>query len=287
MSKGLVIKSISGEYTVYDNGEKIVCKPRGVFRHNEKNVKVGDWVTYDKETKIISEIDKRKNDLNRPVISNVEKGIIVTSVVEPELNLNLLDKMISLLEYNSITPILIFSKIDLLKSIDDFNKIKNYYEKIGYTVITTEEKNLGKKIISSIGTSISFLVGQSGVGKSTLLNTIDKNLTLKTNEISQALGRGKHTTRHIELFPVGDGFIADSPGFGSLVFEDMSLLSLSQTFIEFFKNSDKCKYRPCYHKNEPKCMIKELVEKGEILKSRYENYLQFVSEIELRDKNKY
>ena len=287
MSKGLVIKSISGEYTVYDRGERIVCKPRGVFRHNEQNVKVGDFVTYDKDTKIITEIEKRKNDLKRPVISNVEKGIIVTSVVEPDLNLNLLDKMISLLEYNNITPILIFSKIDLLKSLSDFDKIKSYYEKIGYMVITTEENNLSEKIINCIGTSISFLVGQSGVGKSTLLNTIDKNLTLKTDVISQALGRGKHTTRHIELYPVGKGFIADSPGFGSLMFEDMSLLSLSQTFVEFFANSDKCKYRPCYHRNEPKCMIKELVEKGEILKSRYENYLQFVSEIELRDKNKY
>ncbi len=282
MNKGLVIKSISGEYTVFDSGKQIICKPRGVFRHKDSNVKVGDWVTYDENNKIIYSVDKRINDLERPVIANVEKGIIVTSVVQPELNLNLLDKLICLLEYNDIKPILIFTKIDLLedeKQKQEFNKIKYYYEKIGYLVITTDEMSLKNRIEDVIGTSVCVLTGQSGVGKSTILNRIDDSLTIKTNDISMALGRGKHTTRHIELFPVGKGFLADSPGFGSLSLNELSVLSLSQTFVEFFENSSSCKYSPCYHINEPQCKVKELVLKGEILKSRYDNYLQFVSEI--------
>lgn len=282
MNKGLVIKSISGEYTVFDSGKQIICKPRGVFRHKDSNVKVGDWVTYDENNKIIYSVDKRINDLERPVIANVEKGIIVTSVVQPELNLNLLDKLICLLEYNDIKPILIFTKIDLLedeKQKQEFNKIKHYYEKIGYLVITTDEMSLKDKIEDVIGTSVCVLTGQSGVGKSTILNRIDDSLTIKTNDISMALGRGKHTTRHIELFPVGKGFLADSPGFGSLSLNELSVLSLSQTFVEFFENSSLCKYSPCYHINEPQCKVKELVLKGEILRSRYDNYLQFVNEI--------
>lgn len=285
MNRGLVIKSISGEYTVFENGEKTVCKPRGVFRHNDMTVKVGDWVQYDKENRIIYEIEKRRNDLTRPVISNVEKGIVVTSVVEPDLNLNLLDKIICILEYNNIEPILIFTKIDLLNDDSSFKLIKNYYEKIGYKVITTDDNSLPEKIKNEINNNICFLIGQSGVGKSTLLNTLDNTLELKTNEISLALGRGKHTTRHIELFPIGNGFLADSPGFGSLSLNDLSILSLSQSFREFFEASKECKYSPCFHINEPKCKVKLLVEEGVILKSRYENYLQFVSEI--KNNNKY
>lgn len=285
MNKGLVIKSISGEYTVFDSGKLVVCKPRGVFRHKDFNVKVGDRVTYDENTKIIYNIEKRINDLERPVIANVEKGIIVTSVVKPELNLNLLDKLICLLEYNDIKPILIFTKIDLLEDEikkQEYNKIKNYYEKIGYMVITTDETSLKNRIEEVVGTSVCVLTGQSGVGKSTLLNKIDDSLTIKTNDISMALGRGKHTTRHIELFPIGKGFLADSPGFGSLSLSELSNLSLSQSFVEFFDNSKYCKYSPCYHINEPHCKVKELLEKGEILQSRYDNYLQFVSEIKTK-----
>lgn len=287
MNKGLVIKSISGEYTVYDKGEKIICKPRGVFRHKEKNVKVGDRVIYDKDNKIIYEIEKRYNDLTRPVISNVEKGIIVTSVIEPALNLNLLDKIIAVLEYNQIKPILIFTKIDLLKDKDCFNNIFEYYQSLGYNVVKSSDEELYDKITELVGSSICFLVGQSGVGKSTLLNKLDITLSLKINEISKALGRGKHTTKHIELFPFGNGFIADSPGFGSIDLENMSLLSLSQSFKEFFENSTLCKYAPCFHINEPNCEIKKLVNEGKILKSRYDNYLQFACEIIKREKNKY
>lgn len=291
MNKGLVVKSISGEYTVYDNGNYIVCKPRGLFRHKDETIKVGDKVEYDLETKTIISYEKRINDLVRPVCANVIKGFVVTSVVEPDLNLNLLDKMICQLEYNNIKPIIVFTKVDLLKDqyktkhqtienhkYNEYIKIKEYYKKIGYTIIDTDEEHLIDNVINYIGEDVCVMTGQSGVGKSTLLNRINKDLDLKTNEISKALGRGKHTTRHIELFPVGKGFLGDSPGFGNLSLESFTEVAISHAFIEFLEHSENCKFKPCLHINEPNCKVKELVKDGTILKSRYDNYLQFISE---------
>lgn len=285
MKKGLVIKSISGEYTVLDSDKEIVCKPRGVFRHKDESVKVGDICEYDETNKIIYKVDKRKNDLIRPVISNVDIALVVTSVKKPQLNLNLLDKIITMVEYNNIRPILIFTKIDLLNDLKEFNQIKTYYQKIGYSVYLSNDNNIKKQIINEIENKICVLVGQSGVGKSSLLNSLNENLKLKTNEISNALGRGKHTTRHIELFKVGKGFIADSPGFGNLDVTEMDLLALSQSFVEFFSESCNCKYSPCFHIKEPNCAVKDKINKNLILKSRYENYLQFATEI--KEKPKY
>lgn len=282
MSKGLVVKSISGEYTVYDNGEYIICKPRGIFRHKDETIKVGDKVEYDFATKTIFSYEKRVNDLVRPVCANIVKGFVVTSVVEPDLNLNLLDKMICQLEYNNIIPIIVFTKVDLLKDnnpkYEEYLLIKDYYKKIGYTIIDTEEESLVEEIIKLVGEDVCVMTGQSGVGKSTLLNRIDNGLDLKTNIISKSLGRGKHTTRHIELFPIGNGFLADSPGFGNLSLESFTEVAIGHSFIEFLDNSSECKYKPCLHINEPNCKIKELVKNKIILKSRYDNYIQFINE---------
>ena len=287
--KGLVQKSISGEYDVVYQNKIYVCKPRGVFRHNELNVKVGDYVDFDPNNKIITKIYPRKNDLIRPVIANVDKAFLVISIKEPDLNLNLLDKMISILEYNNIEIIIVFTKNDLLSDSDqiEFNKIKNYYQNIGYKTFLSSLDYFDKGIIDELDSCICVLTGQSGVGKSTLLNNMDKALNLKTNAISKALGRGKHTTRHIELYPVGGGYLADSPGFGNVNFDDIDELTFSQTFVEFFKVSSDCKYNHCTHVNEPKCCVKEKVASNEILKSRYDNYLLFINEIKEAKKRKY
>lgn len=278
-SKGLIVKSISGEYTVYDNGKYIVCKPRGIFRLNDDSVKTGDKVEYDDVNRIITKVEKRKNNLIRPVICNIDKALVVTSVVQPELNLNLLDKIISNLEYNSIIPILIFTKIDLLTLKDKYDHIFEYYQKIGYKIYKTSDENIIEVVKKEIDDNICVLIGQSGVGKSTLVNKLNPSLNLRTNDISKALGRGKHTTRHIELFKFGTGFLADSPGFGNIDCHDIDSNSLSQSFVEFFKASDNCKYKGCLHINEPNCYVKKLVEEKEILKSRYDNYLLFQEEL--------
>lgn len=287
--KGLVQKSISGEYSVIYKDDIYVCKPRGVFRHNESNVKVGDYVDFDPSTNIITKVYPRKNDLIRPVMANIDKAFLVISIKEPDLNLNLLDKMISILEYNNIEIIIIFTKNDLLTTEEqiEFNKVKCYYESIGYQIFVSSKESFDEGILEQLKSSICVLTGQSGVGKSTLLNNMDKALNLKTNAISKALGRGKHTTRHIELFPVGGGYLADSPGFGNVSFDEMDELTFSQTFVEFFKESANCKYNHCTHINEPKCCIKEKVLNGEILKSRYDNYLLFMNEIKEAKKRKY
>ena len=284
---GLVIKSISGEYTVSCGDNLYVCKPRGVFRYKDENVKVGDYVDFDKDELIIKEVKKRKNDLNRPVIANVDKAFLVFSYVEPDLNLNLLDRMISIFEYLDIDICIIFSKSDLVDE-NKYQEIKSYYEKIGYRCYESSIDSFDKGIIEEIKDSICVLAGQSGVGKTTLLNNLDKELRLKTDLISYALGRGKHTTRHIELYKVAGGYLGDAPGFGNIDFDDIDELTLSHTFKEFFEVSDDCKFKNhCLHVNEPGCMVKEKVESKEILKSRYDNYLIFIKEIKEKKLRKY
>lgn len=271
--RGLIIKIISGDYFVKTDTETIKCKPLGVFRHKKLTPKVGDIVEVKDNT--IIEVQKRKNELIRPVVANVDKVIIVTSLVEPDLNLHLMDRIISQAEYNNIEIILVFSKADLVK-LEDYNNIFAYYKKIGYKVYLSP--NDYESIKTEINNNVCVVAGQSGVGKSTLINLFD-DFKIKTDEISKALGRGKHTTRCSELLSVGSGYIADTPGFGTVDL-DMDLVSLSQTFVEFFEC--KCKFNPCLHLNEPQCSVKQKVENNEILKSRYDNYLDFVKEIKAK-----
>lgn len=273
--EALIIKSISGEYDCYfDDGSIETCKPLGIFRLNKITPKVGDHVMV--SDGMICKVLDRKNDFVRPVVANISKNFIVTSVVEPDLNLNLLDRLIAITEYNDIEGVLLFTKFDLVKDqalLEDLNKVVDYYKSIGYKVFKLPEES--NKVLEEIGDNICVLSGQSGVGKSTFINTITE-LNLKTGEISKALGRGKHTTRHTELIRIGNGWVADTPGFGSIDFS-MDEVSLSHSFVEFFKT--KCKYNGCLHLNEPGCMVKEKVKSGEIKKSRYDNYQLFIKEI--------
>lgn len=276
MEKGLIIKSLSGEYDCIVNDKIITCKPLGLFRFKKISPKVGDNVLV--ENNSIMEILPRKNDLVRPVVANVTKAFIITSVIEPDLNLNLLDRLICNIEYNNIEGILIFSKMDLINNDDRYNNIFNYYKNLGYKIyLLPEQADLLKEEIKD---NICVLVGQSGVGKSTFVNLLS-HLNIKTNIISQALGRGKHTTRHTELLNIASGWIADTPGFGTLDLE-MDETTLSQTFKEFFET--KCKYNGCLHIKEPGCNVIKKVENGEILRSRYDNYLSFIKEIRERPK---
>lgn len=286
--KGLIIKSISGDYTVYaDDKDSYVCKPRGTFRLDEISPKVGDRVIIDPNTKTILELIPRKNELVRPFVSNVDKMFLIFSVKEPDLNLNLLDRMLSILEYNGIESIIVFSKIDLLTDISEIEEVSNYYTNIGYKVYHTSKFSDLKFLEPEFKDSISVFAGQSGAGKSSLLNILDSKLDLKTAEISFALGRGKHTTRHTELHPLFEGWIADTPGFGNIEFPFEDLLTFSHSFREFFEVSKNCKFNGCIHINEPGCEVKRLVKDNAILNSRYENYLNFEKEISENIKNKY
>lgn len=274
--EGIIIKNISNDYTVRtNNNDLVVCKPRGKFRNSKLTPLVGDKVVIDKDEKVILEIKKRKNELIRPRVANIDQAIIVTSVKHPDFDSFLLDKLLTIISFNNIKPIICFTKLDLLnnKELETINNYMKYYEKIGYTVTNNQNK---KEILSLIKDKVTVFTGQSGVGKSSLLNILDKNLELKTNDISYALNRGKHTTRHTELFEVCEGFLVDTPGFSCVDFNDMTKLDIRDNMNEMFDNLHNCKYRDCLHIKEDGCYVKKLVEEKEILESRYENYKNFL-----------
>ena len=271
---GKIIKQISNDYTVKLADKVVVCKPRGKFRKLGITPLVGDNVKIDIENNYILEILDRKNELERPSVSNIDQAVIVTSVKIPDFSANLLDKLLTVIEFNSIKPIICFTKLDLLndKELDEIRNTQDYYRKIGYEVFDNTDSNL-KNIFKD---KITVFAGQSGAGKSSLLNRLDSNLNLEIGEVSIALGRGRHTTRHTELIEVLGGLIADTPGFSALDFKDMTKSDIRDNFIEFNEYKQFCEYKDCMHINEKKCAIKDNVENNVILKSRYDNYLKFV-----------
>ena len=284
--EGLIIKNISNDYTIKSNNNNYICKARGKFRKDKITPLVGDIVNFDEKNNYILKINKRKNYLIRPNVANIDNALIVTSVKRPDLDTNLLDKLLTIISYNNIEPIICFTKLDLLTNEErkEIDKYINYYKNVGYKVLTNESKKNFKNIFSN---KITVLPGQSGAGKSSLLNMLDKKLKLQTNEISDALNRGKHTTRHTELFEVLDGYIVDTPGFSQVDFCDMTERDIRDNMKEIFDNTHYCKYRDCLHIKEDGCKVKELVENGIILQSRYNNYKQFIELINKTRKQSY
>jgi ribosome biogenesis GTPase / thiamine phosphate phosphatase len=289
MPEGKIIKALSGFYYVLSGKEIVQCRGRGVFRKNKINPLVGDYVIYQAENDIdgyILEVKDRKNELVRPPIANVDKAILVFSAVEPDFSTSLLDRFLVLIEFNQITPIICITKIDLLDQqqkakIDQF---VSDYQKAGYTVIlTSSETELGiEELMPFLEGGISVFAGQSGVGKSSLLNVLRPDLDIKTDDISTHLGRGKHTTRHVELIEVGNGFVADTPGFSSLEFTDIEIEQLPYCFPDIAVQGEQCKFRGCLHLKEPKCAVKEAVAIGVIPEYRYKHYQEFLQEIKER-----
>ncbi|MEC3886143.1 ribosome small subunit-dependent GTPase A [Halobacillus litoralis] len=289
MPVGKIIKSLSGFYYVLCEGEVYQCRGRGNFRKKKVTPLVGDLVEFKAENKeegYILSIENRKNELVRPPISNVDQALIVTSAVHPDFNALLLDRFLVLVEEKRIEPFIVISKVDQLdgQQMEVMESYKTLYEKIGYPVILsavddTESMDL---VQSHLAGRTTVIAGQSGVGKSSLLNSIDPRLSIDTDEISESLGRGKHTTRHVELYEIAGGLVADTPGFSSLEFGELELDQLPECFPEFVEVQNGCKFRGCLHHKEPKCAVKSAVEAGDISEQRYEHYLQFLNEIQNR-----
>ena len=275
--QGRVIKLISNKWTVECDKKYYECSSIGKFRYQKVSPLVGDMVNFDLEKGIITKILPRKNELIRPPIANIDEAIILVSCKEPNFSSNLLDKMLVVIEYNNVVPVICFTKYDLLDSTSEIDDVISYYKSIGYKVFINDDLTNIKSLLKG---KLSVLTGQTGVGKSSLLNSLKKGLNLATGEISRALGRGRHTTRHVELLEVAGGLVADTPGFSSLDFNGMDKKDIKDNFVEFYENEDKCKYKDCMHLKEDGCYIKELVEKGKIRKTRYENYKKFIESIE-------
>ncbi len=308
MRKGQVVKLIGGLYSVMDLETKaiLIAKASGKLRYQkldenssfnkqltkrtkldiktiQVSPKVGDFVMYD-ETDInhpIQEVFPRQNELDRPDVSNVDQVLILSSVKNPNFSFNLLDQFLILIEQANIKPILIVSKVDLI-SEDEFLSLKNdlsYYQKIGYEVYYVNSKQkIGFDTLEDLFLNkLSVLAGQTGAGKSTFLNALMPSLGIKTQEISMALGRGKHTTRHTELYFYGGGMIADTPGFSKLEFSRLEAKDLKDYFVEFKTYESGCKFGSnCVHVHEPGCNVKG---NPNILPSRYENYIKYYEEL--------
>ncbi|ETT85812.1 ribosome small subunit-dependent GTPase A [Viridibacillus sp. FSL R5-0477] len=286
MEKGQIRKALSGFYYVHSDGELIQCRGRGVFRNRGISPLVGDFVDFVVEGNndgTITAVHERHNELVRPPVANIDQAILVFSAKEPAFNTILLDKFLVALESFHIHPIICLTKTDLLTS-EENEGIQQYvkdYQEIGYEVIQTykSDPEILVKIEQVLDGKTTVLAGQSGVGKSTLLNTIMPSLELKTGVISEALGRGKHTTRHVELIPLAGGLIADTPGFSSFDFDTLEKEELTSCFPELQRLSEDCKFRGCLHLKEPKCAVKAAIENKEIKQYRYDHYLQFLQEI--------
>ncbi|MGI6329812.1 MAG: ribosome small subunit-dependent GTPase A [Bacilli bacterium] len=273
--KGIIVRLISDTYTVKSQEKRYDCKARGLFRKDNISPLVGDMVIFDEEKRLITKILPRKNELIRPPLANADQVIILMSATLPTFSFNFLDKMLLLISFYNVKPLICLTKMDLLslKERIKLRKELKYYQKIGYPIYSNKQI---RKIKKTFKNKITVLAGQSGVGKSTFLNKIDQSLSLKTGEISSFLKRGKQTTRHVELFDLGNGLVADTPGFSLVSISSIPKEEIKNNMKEFIKYQDKCQYQDCYHLKEENCYIKHLVKKGLIKKSRYDNYLSFL-----------
>lgn len=276
---GLVIRSIGGLYTVESPDGLYECKPRGVFRKNGQTVYVGDNVFFSGEN-IITEILPRKNFIIRPPLANLDQLFFIVSVCEPSPNLTLLDKFIAIAEYKKIKPVVVITKVDL----DIYENIYNIYSGAGIEVrvIDYNDKSSVTSLYDEMKDKISAFTGNTGAGKSTLLNAIDSGLNLATGEISKKLGRGRHTTRHAQLYKLENkGYIADTPGFSTFETNKYDIIKkdeLSSCFTEFRDFAQKCRFKDCSHTKEKGCAVIEAVNAGIISASRHESYCQMYEE---------
>lgn len=283
IENGLIMKSTAGFYYVRcPDGEILECRARGVFRKNKFSPLVGDKVTVEKDgtSGTVTEIYERKNSLMRPPVANIDKLIILSSVCEPMPNLFIIDKLTAMAADKSIEPVVAFSKTDMA-SADRFVEI---YRKAGIESFSVSSKT-GEGVERFRGIfkdCVCALTGNTGVGKSSVLNCIEPELGLATSHISNKLGRGRHTTRTVELYEICGGFIADTPGFSALDFENSEMIlkeNLQFCFPEYEKYIGSCKFVSCAHIGEKGCAICEAVKSGMISESRHNSYKMMYDEV--------
>lgn len=286
MIEGIIIRGVGGNYYVDIGNNLVECRARGLFRL--KNIKplVGDRVLIrltveDEHAGYIEEIKERTNEMIRPPVANAQQLLIFFAVTNPEPSFLLLDKLLIAAETNNLKPVICFNKCDLA---DD--GLKKEYENIfvntGYRVIFTSkyDENSLNELKDILKGKLSVFSGPSGVGKSSIMNAVQPDFQLKTGEISDKLKRGRHTTRHAEIYKLGfDGYVVDTPGFSSFELEGIGEFDLKEYYPEIKKFDDGCRFADCLHYKEPNCVIKSAVNDGLISQTRYDNYVRLLEEI--------
>ncbi len=293
MPEGIIVKALSGYYYVKpdDGGDAVRCRARGVFKVRGVSPLVGDRVRFTAGVGgegTVDEILPRTSELVRPPVANVDLVVLVFSAVRPELNLALLDKFLVHVEHRRLDALLVFTKMDAIGQAPDPERVREalenarrLYASIGYaSVAVSAQRGEGiDELRERLAGRIGVLAGQSGVGKSTLLNALVPGLALETGEISDRLGRGRHTTRHVELISLpGGGLLADTPGFSQLDFQELGVDEIGSCFREFRELAAGCKFRGCTHVSEPGCAVREALDNGEVAESRYRHYVEFLAE---------
>ncbi|MDB2060887.1 ribosome small subunit-dependent GTPase A [Clostridium perfringens] len=280
--EGIIIKGIGGFYYIKTDEGIIECKARGKFRYNSLKPMVGDRVTIKVENGkgVIEDIHERSSELIRPTVANVTQAFVVFAIKNPDINLDLLNRFLTLCEYNDINAVVCLNKEDLCTEEEKEN-LKELINDIGYEVLFINAKE-GKgfdALKERLEHNITVLCGPSGAGKSTLLNAFIDREHMETGSVSEKIGRGKHTTRHSELIDVDNGYLVDTPGFTTLDVTFIDRDSLKYCFPEFNDYNNLCKFNGCNHYKEPKCAVKEAVEEGKINKLRYDFYIKTLEEI--------
>ncbi len=292
MITGIILRGVGSFYDVVSDGEIHRCRARGKFRKLGLTPMVGDHVVIEPETDItegfLIEILPRKNTLSRPAVANIDHLAVVLSVTSPDPDLLLVDKLLVTAERNGIEPLLIINKIDL-GSQEDLNVILEEYQHIGYPIYCVSGKfNTGMDRLSKGLKGITTLAGQSGVGKSSIINKLRPDIQLETGSLSRKNQRGRHTTRHVELInlPHG-GMIVDTPGFSQMELMDFDPIELQDSYPDFQDYRYECRFNGCLHVTEPDCMVREKAEDGTISKGRYDRYIILVEEIKENRRNQW
>lgn len=291
---GTIIKGYSGFYYVWDGKNTWECSLRGKFRVKKQTFLVGDQVDItvinpEQKKAVIEKVHERKTELTRPSIANIKQVILVIALKDPDPDFWLLDRLLILAEHKQIKPLLCFNKVDLISSEGEEKVVKSY-AKTNFPILLTSSKTKRglDELKKALENKISVMAGPSGVGKSSLVNALEPGLTLKTGDLSEKLGRGKHTTRHVELIRLScEGLLADTPGFSQIYLpDDLKREDLLKYYPEFFEFNSKCKFKTCLHRDEPQCAVREAALSGVLDYDRYQRYLVILEEV-IKEERRY
>ena len=281
MREGIIISGVSSFYDVYTPEGTVRCKARGSFRKQQVTPVIGDRVLFS-EKQYLEEVLPRTTFLSRPPVANADQAVLVMAAHTPEPSFFLMDRFLAQTLQQNMRPVLVYNKWDLVEPEDTIHRVVQIYRDCGFTVLCASafEKTGLDAVFNELQDHITVFAGPSGAGKSSLLNCLIPGLSQETGELSEKIQRGKNTTRHARLIPLGNGgFAADTPGFTSLDLGHLQYEQLEHYYPEFQNLEDACRFRGCSHVSEPDCAVRQAVRDGVISRLRYRNYVALYQEI--------